>query len=620
MRSSSFELIVVGAGHAGCEAALVASRLGASVALVTLKLDKIAQMSCNPAIGGVGKGHLVREIDALGGAMGKVIDATGIQFRRLNSSRGAAVRSTRAQADSKLYKEAMARVIRATDEITLVEGEVVALEYASDGIKGVQLKDGSFLSSPAVVITTGTFLNGLCHIGEEKFDGGRVGDGPANFLSKSLRELGLSLGRFKTGTTPRLDSNSIGWERLEIQHGDIERPRFSFDSVDNALEQIPCHITQTNPETHKVISDNLHRSPLYRGIIQGLGPRYCPSLEDKIVRFADKANHTIFLEPEGLDTNWVYPNGISTSLPRDVQEDFLKTIAGLEEVKVLQHGYAVEYDYAPPTQLHPTLMTKALPGLFLAGQINGTSGYEEAAAQGLMAAINAIRWQRREEPAILGRHEAYIGVLIDDLVTKGVDEPYRVFTSRAEHRLILRESNAEERLFDRACQWGVLESGRKERAQLRLDSKNELEGFLKREKLGRELALRLELDPDVHSGATLEVILRRPEFSVQQILEKASLYSQAVMNQVEEGIKYAGYIKREQEQIERLQEMENTRLPHAVNYLNAEGLSGEAREKLNSIRPRTLGQASRIPGITPAAIALLRIHAHKWAQKSHMES
>ncbi len=611
----SFDVIVVGAGHAGCEAALAAARLGARVGLVTLRADRIAQMSCNPAIGGVAKGHVVREIDALGGAMARVADATGIQFRRLNTSRGPAVRSTRAQSDAAAYRSAMTDVIAAAAGVSVLEDEVVDLTFADGAMTGVVMARGGAVACRAVIITTGTFLNGLCHVGSEQFTGGRVGDVAALRLSSALTRLGVVLGRFKTGTTPRLAADSIAWDRLEPQYGDDPQPRFSFDDVPSRLAQIACHITSTNEQTHEVIRSGLDRSPLYCGVIVGRGPRYCPSLEDKVVRFSDKERHQIFLEPEGLSSDRVYPNGLSTSLPRDVQDAFLRTIPGLEDARVLQYGYAVEYDYAQPTQLDARLMVKCAPGLFLAGQINGTSGYEEAAAQGLMAGLNAVRWLGGLAPAVLGRDQAYIGVLIDDLVTKGVDEPYRLFTSRSEHRLTLRETNAEERLWKVADAWGLLSSARRASAAARDEERVALRTGLGARAVDGELAAALCAAvpglSGVH-GMRLVDVVRRPEVDAELALRCAGLSATAATVQlVDEDIKYAGYIAREAKQIERMRELESFQLSPSMKYLDAPGLSREVQEKLAAVQPLSLGQASRIPGMTPAALALLRVHARR---------
>lgn len=611
----SVDVLVIGAGHAGCEAALAAARTGARVLVLTLRLDGIAQMSCNPAVGGVGKGHLVREIDALGGAMGQVADATGLQFRRLNASRGPAVRSTRVQVDAARYRATMAARLRGHPNVTVREGEAVDLVTDRAGaLCGVRDARGQRLSARAVVVTTGTFLRASCHVGDEQTPGGRAGDRAAGALSQALQASGLALGRFKTGTTPRLAAESIRWEVLEPQWGEVPPPRFAFDAVHNRLPQLACALTHTTKQTHRWVRDNLPRSPLYRGIIQGLGPRYCPSLEDKVVRFAQRDAHLVFLEPEGLTSDRVYPGGLSTSLPKDAQEGFLRTIAGLERCRVLQYGYAVEYDYAPPTQLTHALMVKGRPGLFLAGQINGSSGYEEAAAQGLMAGLNAARWLQGAPPAVLGRDEAYIGVLIDDLVTRGVDEPYRIFTGRAEHRLTLREGTAEARLTARAHAWDLVDDARLARAAARESTRAVLRRGLGAP-LGAAAARRLGLPAATYAGRTVEQMLRRPQLAVEALLSATGVAPDTSAGrqaeEVAEEVRYAGYIAREGRHIARLRELEEAPLPAGLDYGAIEGLSGEAKQKLAAVAPRTLGQAGRIPGITSSALGLLSLYSHR---------
>lgn len=609
--ANKFDMLVVGAGHAGCEAACAGARLGARVCLVTLRMDGIAKMSCNPAIGGIAKGHLVREIDALGGVMAQIADATGIQFRRLNASRGPAVRSTRAQSDSLQYQRAMTEQLLQDSNITLVEDEVTDLLVQAGRIVGGTTRVHGDIPVPCVVVTTGTFLNGLCHVGDESFHAGRVGDDSVHALADSLKSFGIQMERFKTGTTPRLAKDSIQWNKLEAQHGDVPTPRFSFDPIENQNPQVPCFLTATNEVTRDVIISALDRSPLFSGVIQGRGPRYCPSIEDKMVRFADKKRHQVFLEPEGLESDRIYPNGLATSLPKDVQMDFLHSIVGLEHAEVLQFGYAVEYDFAPPTQLNSGLMTKKIEGLFLAGQINGTSGYEEAAAQGLMAGLNVVRYLGAQSEAVLGRSQAYIGVLIDDLVTKGVDEPYRMFTSRAEHRLTLRESNAEERLWPVGERFGLLPSHRIRTAKKRQQERDDLRKHLADTLVGEDVARSLGLDPSSIASLSRAGLLRRPEIHIQNLLVDQKPYDAEAQTIVEEEIKYAGYIQREQREIAKLLELESVRFPSHLDLNCVSGLSREIQEKLHHIRPKTLGQASRIPGMTPAALALLRVHAHR---------
>ncbi len=615
-----YQVIVVGAGHAGCEAALAAARMGCSTLLLTMGLDVVAMMSCNPSIGGLAKGHIVHEIDALGGEMGLNADATAIQFRRLNTRKGPAVRASRAQSDRMTYSARMKKIIESEEMLDLKQATVMSVEVGERGVRGVRTREGLFFASQNVVLTTGTFMRGLIHMGLQNFSGGRAGEPASLGLSDCLRDLGFSVGRLKTGTPARLSQRSIDFSKLQEQTGDTHIRGFSFLNNGLDVNQLPCHIANTNERTHEIIRNNLHQSPLYTGAIEGIGPRYCPSIEDKVVRFPERNSHQTFLEPEGRDSSEIYPSGMSTSLPPDVQLQFYRSMVGLEQVEIMRPGYAIEYDFVEPVQIRKSLETKLIDGLFNAGQINGTSGYEEAAAQGLMAGINAARRAMHRSPLVLGRDQAYIGVMIDDLTTQPTREPYRMFTSRSEYRLLLREDNADQRLTPLGRDVGLVDDSRWLKYEAKQVEFSKGLRVIEQRRISsshKEILDSLELG-DLSQGLSLKEVLRRPEIAIEQIVpfvdELASCGAEA-LEQLEIAVKYEGYIERQYQQVERMRGLEGQSLPASIDYMHITGLSQEVKERLAEVLPETLGQASRIQGVTPAAIAVLSIYLKRWKKE-----